>query len=273
MYLRREEDAAVTFQEIVEGTTFEGYNVWILGFAMVIACIGLTTDSMTAVIGAMLMSPLMGPVIGFSYALGVNDKNLKLACIRSWLFMTSVCLLAAFSFFLISPFDTNTSLLRSYTHATIFDVMLAFFGGMAGFLGIIKKDGTKVIAGVAVATACIPPLCSAAFGLAHGNWLTAVGGMYFYLINTLFIGLATVVFCFITGYRDKTQKHILKRSSKFIWTVVVILMIVPGVYIAYQKWQQEHEDQTANKLTDHERIRQLEKDLHKLDSIVNMKTE
>jgi uncharacterized hydrophobic protein (TIGR00271 family) len=154
----KEEHETETYSEIAEGTAFRGYNLWVLGFAMIIACIGLNTDSVSAVIGAMLISPLMGPIVGFAFALAINDRRLKQKGIRNWFWMTVTSLVASVLFFLASPFHNNTHALSSFTKATIFDILLAFFGGMAGFIGIIKKEGTKVIAGVAVATACMPIL-------------------------------------------------------------------------------------------------------------------
>ena len=128
---KKEEQEADTYAEILEGTRFHGYNLWILGFAMIIACVGLNTDSISAVIGAMLISPLMGPIVGFSFALAVNDAGLKRKSIRNWFWMTAISLMASVLFFLISPFDNNTAALSSFKTASIFDVLLAFFGGMA----------------------------------------------------------------------------------------------------------------------------------------------
>lgn len=269
--LTREEEENETYREIVEGTSLRGYSLWILGFAMVIACIGLNTDSTSAVIGAMLISPLMGPIIGFAFALAINDNFMKKRSIRNWILMSLSSLSASTLFFLISPFDNNTNALLSFQKATIFDILLAFFGGMAGFIGIIKKDGVKVIAGVAVATACMPPLCTAGYGIAHLDYHFFIGGLYFYLINCLFIGFSTFLLARFTGfhqyYKNKTE---FSRTANWLWTFFMILMIVPSLYIAYQKWQDETTKITQ--LSQDEKIIRLEQKVYELDSIIqNMK--
>jgi uncharacterized hydrophobic protein (TIGR00271 family) len=262
--LNKEENENETLAEIKHGAHFSGHNLWILFFAMIIACIGLNTDSISAVIGAMLISPLMGPIVGFAFALAVNNAQLKSKSIRNWFWMTLISLLASALFFLLSPFDNNTAALASFKKASIFDVLLAFFGGMAGFIGIIKKEGTKVIAGVAVATACMPPLCTAGFGIAHLDYSSFIGGLYFYLINCLFIGLATFVLARFTGYHKNKNVPQFKRSANWLWGLFIIAMIVPATYIAFKKWNEEHDKETT--LTDKQRIENLEKRLEKLEN-------
>ncbi|HQY11704.1 MAG: DUF389 domain-containing protein [Ferruginibacter sp.] len=270
-YLNKEEYESETIAEIKEGAYFSGHNLWILGFAMVIACIGLNTDSISAVIGAMLISPLMGPIVGFAFALAVNDAGLKNKSIRNWLWMTIISLLASAFFFLISPFDNNTTALSSFQKASIFDVLLAFFGGMAGFIGIIKKEGIKVIAGVAVATACMPPLCTAGFGIAHLDFQFFIGGLYFYLINCLFIGLATFLLTRFTGYHINKEVPRFRQTANWLWTLFIVAMIVPASYIAYKKWNEEHTKERSIMVTDKQRIEALEKKVLYLDSLLQYK--
>ena len=270
--LEKEEHESETYAEVEEGAAFRGYNLWILGFAMIIACIGLNTDSVSAVIGAMLISPLMGPIIGFSFGLAINDRSLKRKGIRNWLWMTVTSLAASVLFFLISPFHNDTHALASFQKATIFDILLAFFGGMAGFIGIVKKEGIKVIAGVAVATACMPPLCTAGFGIANGNHEFFLGGMYFYLINCLFIGLATFMLTRFSGFpKYFAAKHEVNRTITWLWAFFIVLMIVPGVYIAVQKWREEKQkDKTPPPIT-REKFEALEKKVQELDSLLKAK--
>ncbi len=268
--LSKEEEFQETYAEILEGTQFKGYNLWILGFAMIIACIGLNTDSISAVIGAMLISPLMGPIVALAFGMSINDRYLKEQGIKNWLLMTLVSLMASVLYFLISPFDSNTNALLSFQKASIFDILLAFFGGMAGFIGIIKKEGTKVIAGVAVATACMPPLCTAGYGIAHLDYFYFVGGLYFYLINSLFIGLATFLTARIAGYNQKTNIEVPQKTVLWLWYIFITLMILPSLYIAFIKWK---EQQTIEKKasTEQMRIEELERKVHELDSLVRMK--
>jgi uncharacterized hydrophobic protein (TIGR00271 family) len=223
---------------------------------------------MSAIIGAMLISPLMGPVTAYAFALAIRDSSLRVIAVRNWIWMTLISLSASTLFFLISPFDNDTQVLLSFTKASIFDIMIAFFGGMAGFIGIMKKDGTKVLAGVAVATACMPPLCTAGFGLAHANWYEFFGGLYFYMINTLFIGLATYLLARFTDFHHhfKSNEQPSKWSS-YIWSVFIVLMIIPGMFIAWQKWKQEHDPNRKKELTDKQRIYELERKVQQLDSL------
>lgn len=266
IYTAKEENEWVTYSEIKEGLIFKGYNLWILGFAMIIACIGLTTNSVSAVIGAMLISPLMGPVIGFAFGMAINDRNLKIEGIRNWVKMTVVSLASATLFFLVNPFDHSTQLLESFQKASIFDIFLAFSGGLAGFIGIVKREGMKIIAGVAIATACMPPICTAAYGIAHLDFTYFIGGFYFYLINCLFIGWATFLlsryFKFETLSREKrTLKNVI------LWDLLLIVMIIPGIWIGYQKWKVEED--SPPQMTDSEKIRALEKRIESLERNVS----
>lgn len=258
----REENEWETYEEIREGVIFKGFNLWILGFAMVIACIGLTTNSVSAVIGAMLISPLMGPVIGFAFGLAINDRNLRIEGVRNWIKMTVVSLASATFFFLVNPFDHTTQLLESFQKASIFDIFLAFFGGLAGFIGIVKREGMKIIAGVAIATACMPPLCTAAYGIAHLDYAYFIGGIYFYFINCLFIGWATFLLSRYFKFDTLTKE---KRSIKnvILWDVLIVAMLVPGVYIGYQKWKVE--ENSPVQMTDSEKIKALEKRIESLE--------
>ncbi len=266
IHINKEEAETETYREIKEGTIFKGYNLWILGFAMVIACIGLTTDSLSAVIGAMLISPLMGPIIGLAFGLAINDRGLKIQGLKNWALMTFVSLVSATIYFLINPFDNSTDMLEAFKKATIFDIFLAFFGGMAGFIGILKKEGTKIIAGVAIATACMPPLCTAAYGIAHWDYKFFLGGFYFYIINCMFIGWATYL---LTRYFKFKQIFNTQQKIKYIvlWDIVLVLMLLPGLYIAYNKWKAE-ENKTLQ-ISDKTRIEILEKKLEKLEQKFN----
>lgn len=272
-YLRRlfffmkEEENTVTYEEIKEGVYFRGYNLWILSFAMIIACIGLNTNSISAIIGAMLISPLMGPIIGMAFGMAIDDGGLRRSGFQNWLLMTVVSLLSATVYFLLSPFDNNTELISSFQKATIFDISLAFFGGMAGFIGIIKKEGTKILAGVAIATACMPPLCTASYGIAHLDVGYFLGGLYFYLINCMFIGLATFLLARYFGYRHSHTK--IGTMTKAMWYVLIVLMLLPGSYIAYQKWHEQKGQ--IQMISDKTRIEILEKKVAEMDSLLRLK--
>lgn len=268
-HLTKEEEFHETYNEVLEGAQFKGYNLWILGFTMIIACIGLNVDSTSAIIGAMLISPLMGPIVAFAFGMAINDSQLKQQGIKNWLLMMGISLLASVLYFIISPFEHNTNTLLSFEKATIFDILLAFFGGMAGFVGTIKKEGTKVIAGVAVATACMPPLCTAGYGLAHLDYMIFIGGLYFYFINCLFIGVATFIAARLTGFNQKNTTFSGNKTHVWLWNIFIVLMILPSIYIAYQKWEEQYLKQLT--MTDEQkRIEYLEKKVQELDSLIHL---
>lgn len=262
---QKEEQEEETFSEILDGTYFKGYNLWILGCAMIIACIGLSTNNSGALVGAMLISPLMGPIVGYAFSLAVNNRELKIKSIRNWVWMTVVSLFASVLFFLVTPFDRDTQALHSFENATIFDIFLAFFGGVAGFIGIVKKDGAKIIAGVAIATACMPPLCTVGYGLSQLNLSLFLGGLYFYLINCMFIGLGTFLMSKFAGYKALSSVNSL--LNKFVWAFLITTMVLPGTYIAYKKWHEEK--RKINEPSLEQKVLLLEKKVAKLDSILN----
>jgi uncharacterized hydrophobic protein (TIGR00271 family) len=268
--LELEEDFATSYAEVKAGAEFKGYNLWILCIAMVIASIGLSTNSSSAVVGAMLISPLMGPVVGYAFALAINDDALRRMSLKNWLLMTVVSICSATLFFLINPFHKYTDQLHAFDRATVFDILLALFGGLAGLIGIVKRDGAKILAGVAVATACMPPLCTSAHGLVHLDWQETLGGLYFYLINCLFIGVASFLVTRYLGFQNATHSSARKRNpiTAVIWYVSITLMLLPGCIIAWQKWQQEYRaPQTASETTE-QKLQRLEARVAVLDSMV-----
>mgnify|MGYP003289058317 FL=1 len=181
-------DTSLAEKSIRSNIYFRGPNAWILVIAMVIASIGLNVNSIPVIIGAMLISPLMGPIFGVGLGLGTNDFELVKASVKNLLIMVSISLIASLLYFLLTPLNlSNPSELLARTNPTIYDVAIALFGGFAGILEQCRKEKGTVFAGVAIATALMPPLCTTGFGLATGNWTYAAGAFYLYLINTIFI--------------------------------------------------------------------------------------
>lgn len=239
--LPKEEDEEFTFQEIEEGIYFRGHNLWLLVISMGIACVGLNINSSAAVIGAMLISPLMGPIVGMAFGLSTGNRRLIRLGIINWVLMIVVAICSSALYFFVSPFHSETSQLESFKTATIFDCFLALLGGLAWFLGIVRKEAVKVIAGVAVSTACIPPLCTAGFGIANGNWEYFWGGFYFYLINCFFIGVGTWILSIFLGYqryyRIKDRSHN-RKISGFI-SLLSIVILFPSILLTKKKWEKE----------------------------------
>jgi uncharacterized hydrophobic protein (TIGR00271 family) len=244
--LTKEEAERDTEKEILSEVNFKGANLWLLFFTMLIACIGLNMNSQYAVIGAMLMSPLMAPIIGLGFALGTNNWPLVKQCSLNWLVGLVMSLLASTLYFVITPFYESTDALNTFSKATIYDVMLAFFGGAAAFIGFTRLHGVKIIAGVAVATACMPPLSTAGFGIANGQWNFLWGGFYFYFINCVFIGLAVML---LTRYMNfaKVSKFSNKPLIAQVITVVAFASIVPAGLTAWNLYKKNRTKNTIDK--------------------------
>lgn len=167
----------------------------------------------------------------------------------NWVIMVITSLIASTLFFLISPFQQETDQLASFKQATIFDCMLALFGGFAWFLGIIKKEAIKVIAGVAVATSCIPPLCTAGYGLANGNWEYLFGGFYYYLINCFFIGIGTWVLSIVLGYRRyffENSAGVKDNKTVAVISILTLIILIPSVFLTIRKWKEEKLKENAS---------------------------
>ena len=192
VYLFDDVDTEDAAERIKGAIWFRGPNVWILAFAIVLASVGLNVNSTAVIIGAMLVSPLMGPIIGTGLALGTNDMDLLKSAAKNLLVMVVISLLASTIYFILSPLAlVNPTELEARTSPTIYDVLIAFFGGMAGILENSRKERGTVLSGVAIATALMPPLCTAGYGLAHANMHFFLGALYLFLINSVFIALAT----------------------------------------------------------------------------------
>ena len=248
LQLPKMEEDAVTYEEIKSGIFFKGQNLWLLVLAMFIACVGLNTNNTSAVIGAMLISPLMGPIVGLGFGFGIGSKTLVRISIYNWIIMVATSLVASSLYFLISPFDFATDQLNSYREGSIFDVLIAFFGGLAGFLGTTRREAVKVIAGVAVATACMAPLCTAGYGLATWQWQYFAGGLYVFSINCFFVGLGTFILSITLGYRNAFIKDSNKYSHKGTgWLVLTTLLLIgPSIWLASLKWKREALKRSSN---------------------------
>ena len=228
-------DTADAAERIKKAIWFRGPNVYILAFSIIIASVGLNVNSTAVIIGAMLISPLMGPIIGMGMALGTNDTLLLRDSLRNLLVMVFISLVVSTLFFLLSPLSLlNPTELEARTSPTIYDVLIAFFGGLAGIFENSRKERGTVLSGVAIATALMPPLCTAGYGLAHWNAHYFIGAMYLFLINGVFIIMATY---FMVKYlRFKTVAGIDEKTARIRrnWiTAVMVVMIAPSLYTAF----------------------------------------
>ena len=233
--LRTSTDIRGTIDSIRNSITIRGYNMWILACGAILASIGLDTNSPAVIIGAMLISPLMSPILGIGLSMGINDRDSLIKSLESYFVAVSASLLMSTLYFLISPLGDLTSEMESRTHPTLLDVGVAFFGGVAGIVAGSRKDKTNAIPGVAIATALMPPLCTAGFGLAKGRWEIFGGAFYLFFINSVFIALSTYLivrmlrFPYIEFVDSRTRRRVQTMMSIF-----AILTIVPSVFFMVQ---------------------------------------
>ena len=225
-----------TIASIRAGIDFRGANLWILIFAIFVASLGLNTNSAAVIIGAMLISPLMGPIVGMGLSVGINDFEMLKRAVRSFATATVFSVLTATFYFAITPIAEAQSELLARTSPTIYDVLIALFGGLAGIVALCSSGqrSGNVIPGVAIATALMPPLCTTGFGLATGNWLYAAGAFYLYIINTIFISVATFIGVNIMDFQKKVfvDKQREKRVKHIIITITVLTML-PAALLTY----------------------------------------
>ena len=227
----REED---TVEAIRKGIGVRGTNLGVLIFATFIASLGLNTNSTAVIIGAMLISPLMGPIMGIGLGVGINDFELIKKAFRNLLIATIFSVLTSTLYFLLSPLNEARSELLARTTPTIYDVLIAFFGGMAGIVSSSTKLKGNVIPGVAIATALMPPLCTAGFGLASGNLSYFFGAFYLFTINSVFIAVATTLGVRLMHFSKKKfmDKEREKKVHRIVYSIIFLTM-VPSVYITY----------------------------------------
>ena len=227
-------DTAAAEKNIRNSIYFRGPNVWIMVFSIIIASVGLNVNSIPVIIGAMLISPLLGPIFGIGLGLGINDTGLLKASLKNILVMMVISLVASLVYFLITPLNlSNPTELLARTNPTIYDVLIALFGGFAGIFELSRKEKGTVFSGVAIATALMPPLCTAGFGLANGNLMYFIGALYLFTINCIFIILAT----YLTVKYMKLEKHEYKdeksgKRARRLITVITVIVIVPSIWSA-----------------------------------------
>lgn len=227
-------------ENVVNNISFRGANLWILACAIVIASVGLNVNSTAVIIGAMLISPLMSPIVGAGFALGVYDFPLLKKSLKNLLIATFVSLLVSFLYFTLSPFKDAQSELLARTSPNIYDVLIAFFGGLVGVIAITRVEKGNPIPGVAIATALMPPLCTAGYGLAIGNLSYFAGALYLYTINCFFICLSTFIIVKYLNYPkvnfvDANREKKITRSI----SLIILVLIIPSIYFAYTLLQQK----------------------------------
>ena len=235
-------DTDAAERSIRNNVEFKGPNAWILAVAIIIASVGLNVNSIPVIIGAMLISPLMGPIFGLGIGLGINDIGLLKHAGKNLLVMVSISLLVSLLYFVITPLSLNNPTeLLARTSPTIFDVMIALFGGFAGIFEQCRKEKGTVFSGVAIATALMPPLCTAGYGLASGDFGAFLGALYLFCINCLFITMST--YFLVRYFRFKKAEyadHGFGLRTQRITTILILLFLVPSVWSAVILVQQNN---------------------------------
>ncbi|MBK6538523.1 MAG: DUF389 domain-containing protein [Ignavibacteria bacterium] len=236
-----EEKRDKVLDNVKSSISFRGSNLWILACAIVIASVGLNVNSTAVIIGAMLISPLMGPIVGAGFALAIYDFNLLKKSGKNLLIATIVSLVIAAVYFFISPFKEAQSELLARTSPTIYDVLIALFGGLVGVIALTRVEKGNPIPGVAIATALMPPLCTAGYGLAIGNFTYFFGAFYLYSINCFFICISTFLIIKYLNYKPVTTlKTKQEKLIRYGITSLILIMIIPSFYLAYNLLQKNN---------------------------------
>ncbi|MFN3802939.1 TIGR00341 family protein, partial [Belliella pelovolcani] len=228
------EDELETIDYIKKNIEFRGANLWILIFAIFVASVGLNVNSTAVIIGAMLISPLMGPIMGIGMAAGINDFELLKRSMKNLGIAVVISILTSTIYFSFTPLNDAQSELLARTEPSIWDVLIALFGGLAGIVAGSRKEKSNAIPGVAIATALMPPLCTAGYGLATGNLYYFFGAFYLFFINSVFISLSTYL---IVRFMKFPKKEFLdpnrEKTVKRYITIFTLLTIIPSIYLAY----------------------------------------
>lgn len=248
-----EDDRERVLESIKKNIDFKGANLWILACAIIVASVGLNVNSTAVIIGAMLISPLMGPIVGAGFALGIYDFTLLKKSLKNLLNATVVSLTVSTLYFYLSPFKDVQSELLARTAPNIYDILIAFFGGIVGVIAVTRTEKGNPIPGVAIATALMPPLCTAGYGIATAQWPFFLGAFYLYSINCVFIGIATFLIIKYLKYpaiklvNEKQQKQV-----KIIISILITAMLLPSSYLAYSLYREQQFKKNADRFIENE---------------------
>lgn len=229
------DDEVEIVENVKKGVSFKGLNLWVLIFAIFIASLGLNTNSTAVIIGAMLISPLMGPIIGMGFSIGIKDFDLLKRSLKNYALATGVSVVTATIYFLCTPITEAQSELLARTSPNIYDVLIALFGGLAGVVAMSAKEKGNVVPGVAIATALMPPLCTAGYGIATLKWQFFLGAFYLFFINTVFIALATYLGTKYFKFSPKkyVDSAVEKKTGVYVF-IIAICTILPSIYLTFK---------------------------------------
>ncbi|HMQ59391.1 MAG TPA: DUF389 domain-containing protein [Flavilitoribacter sp.] len=233
MDLREGQDRAGTVAAIKSGNRMRGSNAWMLMCSIMIASLGLDLNSPAVIIGAMLISPLMNPILGVGLAVGTNDQETLLISLRNFTIAILIALFTSTAYFLVTPLGTLTNEIQARTAPTFLDGLVAVFGGVAGIISVSRKDKSNAIPGVAIATALMPPLCVTGYGIAKGNFDVMLNSFYLFFLNSFFIALTTyfIIRLLRFPYRSRLVDPAENRRNRYIVLIFSLLITIPGLYI------------------------------------------
>jgi len=247
------EDFNVIHDVVENGIQFKATNLWILIFAIFIASVGLNVNSTAVIIGAMLISPLMGPIVGIGYSVATYDFILLRKSIYNYAFAVGTGLFTSTFYFFISPINEAHSELLARTSPNIYDVLIALFGGLAGIIAIVSKKKGNVVPGVAIATALMPPLCTAGYGFATAQWNYFFGAFYLLIINSVFIALATLITTRLFKFpvSKKVDELKIKLANRWV-TYVALITTIPSIYFGYTLVVKDKFERNSNNFINNE---------------------
>lgn len=247
--LRQNANYGNTVTTISEGVSLRGYNLWLLLCSSMLASIGLDTNSAAIIIGAMLISPLMSPILGVGLSIAIHDKQLLWRSSRNLSVAVVISLVTSIAYFLISPLGVPTEELQARTFPTLLDVLVALFGGIAGIVSISRSGPGIALPGVAIATALMPPLCTAGFGIATGDWTYFFGAFYLFFINAVFISMATFLIVKYLHFPERKMRNKAMQRRYSVWfTLLSLVVLLPSIYFLYTLYEKEVVREKINKI-------------------------
>ncbi|MDG1297827.1 MAG: TIGR00341 family protein [Saprospiraceae bacterium] len=218
--------------EIRNNKKMQGANAWLLMCSIMVASLGLDLNSPAVIIGAMLISPLMSPILGVGLAIGINDRNMLMISLRHFSISIGISLVTSFLYFKLTPIGQLTPEILNRTAPTFLDALIAFFGGLAGIISNTRKDKSNAIPGVAIATALMPPLCVTGFGLAKGDWMVMINSFYLFFLNAVIVAFATYLIVRILNFPSMQHANDREKRKAKAWGVLLgLLLLVPSFII------------------------------------------
>ncbi len=240
-------DREGTIVNIKNNKKMAGANVWLLMCSIMIASLGLDLNSPAVIIGAMLISPLMSPILGVGLAVGINDNSALLLALKHFGIAIVIALVTSTVYFWLTPFGIETAEIRARTAPTLLDVMVAFFGGVAGIISGSRKDKSNAIPGVAIATALMPPLCVTGYGLANGNWTFMINSFYLFFLNATFVAIATYMIVRFLKFPKKTYLNAKEENrTRLVLGLFALLMIIPSGRILFTVLHKANQQKIIN---------------------------